>query len=249
MAMQEIYLRNANETEARGPYGIEQLLSLAETGAITAETLIYDATTEQWVPLGTNRELMSQVFPEKKKLSLKAKEFKALNQPDEGARAITVDDMLAAAEGRTAETSDKRNPEDAMLRAARLGMWGATLALLASAAGEILPSVGALMSADLNQLIARPLVFLGLVDVVFAVLLVLGMASIYPLLRFRAAFGFGLVGLIFFTHGSNLPLLGLGAGSAGLYLCTVCTSVLPACIAAAAGILGMGSAAWFLLSA
>ena len=45
-----------------------------------------------------NPELMAVVFPEKKKLGLKAKEIKTLNKPDENAKAITVDDMLAAAE-------------------------------------------------------------------------------------------------------------------------------------------------------
>src|SRR5882762_4188400 len=143
MAMQEIYIRNESDTEAKGPYGLEQLTSLAETGGITAETLIYDAATEQWVTLGSNAEMMAAVFPEKKKLNLKAKEIKTLNKPDEGAKAITVDDMLAAAEGRTDETADKKNPEAAMMRAAKVGMWGAILALAVSAAGEILPSVDA----------------------------------------------------------------------------------------------------------
>jgi hypothetical protein len=205
--MQEIYFRNADETEARGPYGIEQMLSLAETGAVTAGTLIYDATSDQWVPLGTNRELMAQVFPEKKKLTLKAKEFKALNTPDTNARAITVDEMLAAAEGRTNETADKKNPDEAMMQAARIGTWAAALSLVASAAGEILPSVPALMSADLAKIIARPLVLLGAVDAAFAVMLLLGMVGIYPLLRFRAAFGFGVIGILFTLRDRASPSL------------------------------------------
>ena len=67
---QELYIRNATDTEAKGPYGAEQLLSLAETGGLTAETLYYDATTEQWATVGSNAELMGQVFPEKKKLKV-----------------------------------------------------------------------------------------------------------------------------------------------------------------------------------
>lgn len=244
MATPEIYIRNETDTEARGPYGIEQLVSLAETGGITAETLIYDATAEQWVALSTNAELMAQVFPEKKKLNLKAKEIKTLNKPDANAKAITVDDMLAAAEGRTDETSDKKNPEGAMLRATRVGMWAAILALLASAAGEILPSTDALLSAELDQIIAHPLVVLGVVDGIFAVLLILGMSNIYPLLRFRAAFGFGLVGFMFYTQGLNLPLIEIAVGAAGLYLCTIFTSLLPVTIAAAAGVIGLGAVAW-----
>lgn len=248
MATQEIYIRNETDTEARGPYGIEQLVSLAETGGITAETLVYDATAEQWVALGSKPELMAEVFPEKKKLSLKAKEIKTLNKPDENAKAITVDDMLAAAEGRTDETSDKKNPEGAMMRATRVGMWAAIVALLASAAGEILPSTDALMSMELDQIIAHPLVVLGVVDGIFAVLLVLGMSSIYPLLRFRAAFGLGLVGLMFYTQGLSLPLIELAVGSVGLYLCTIFTSMLPVAIAAATGVAGLGAVAWGFIS-
>jgi len=39
MATQEFYVRNESETEARGPFNLEQLLSLAENGQVTAETL------------------------------------------------------------------------------------------------------------------------------------------------------------------------------------------------------------------
>ena len=63
MAMQEIYLRNATDTEARGPFNLEQLTSLADAGQVTAETLIYDTAAEQWVALGTNAELMAAAFP------------------------------------------------------------------------------------------------------------------------------------------------------------------------------------------
>src|SRR4051812_3019899 len=144
MATQELYIRNASETEARGPYNYEQLTSLAETGGVTPETLIYDATTEQWVALNSNAELMAVAFPEKKKLILKAKEIKTLNKSDENAKAITVDDMLAAAEGRTSDTADKKDPAIAMARAAKIGMWSAVVTLIAAAAGEILPGTDAL---------------------------------------------------------------------------------------------------------
>jgi len=248
MAMQEIYIRNATDTEAKGPYGAEQLVSLAETGGITAETLIYDATTEQWVTLGSNAELMAVVFPEKKKLILKAKEIKTLNKQDENAKAITVDDMLAAAEGRTDETSDKKNPEIAMMRAAKVGMWSIILALVVNAAGEILPGVDALMSMAPDEIIAHPLVLLGAVDVVLAVLLGLGMVTLYPFVRFRAALGFGLLGFIFYVQGHPVGLIEIAVASAGLYLCTIFTSLLPVIIAAAAALLGAAAVAWGFIS-
>jgi hypothetical protein len=248
MATQEIYIRNASETEARGPYNHEQLTSLAETGGITPETLIYDATTEQWVALGTNAELMAVAFPEKKKLALKAKEIKSLNKTEENAKAITVDDMLAAAEGRTSDTSDKQNPEIAMARAAKIGMWAAIVTLVAAAAGEILPGTDALLSMDSAKILAQPLVVLGTVDIVLAVLLGLGMSSLYPFIRFRAMLGFGLIGFMGYAQGLHLPVIEVAVGSAGLYLCTVFVSFLPVLLAAAAGVLGMGALAWSFIS-
>ena len=244
----EIYIRNSNETEARGPFNVDQVSSLADAGQVTAETLVYDPTTEQWVALGDNANLMAAVFPEKKKLILKAKEIKTLNQREENAKAITVNDMLAAAEGRTEDTLGKADPQIAMMRAAKIGMLGATLALLAAAAGEILPGTEALMSMDPAKLIAQPLVLLGVLDIILTVLLALGMASLYPLVRFRAALGLGLLGFMFYSQGMNMLLLHVAVGSVGLYLCTVVVSVIPAILVAAAGIAGMGTLSWYFLS-
>lgn len=247
MATQELYIRNATETEARGPFNVQQVADLAEAGQVTGETLVYDATTEQWVALSSNAELMASVFPEKKKLNLKAKEIKTLNRPDDAAKPITVHDMLDAAEGRTDDTKGKSNPEIAMMRAARIGMIAGTTALVLAAAGEILPGTDALMSMEVDKLIAKPLVLLGVADIALAVLLALGMVTLYPVIRFRAALGLGLMGFMFYAQGLSTPLIGVAAGSVGLYLCTLCTSLIPALIAAIAAVGGMGLLAWFMI--
>lgn len=247
MAMQELYLRNATETEARGPFNVQQVADLAEAGQVTADTLIYDANSEQWVALSSNAELMEQVFPQKKKLVLKQKEIKTLNKQDEGAKPITVNDMLDAAEGRTDDTKGKSDPEIAMARAAKIGMIGAIATLVASAAALILPGTEALMSMEAAKLIQKPLVLLGALDLILAVLLGLGMTTLYPFVRFRAALGLGILGFMFYAQGETTPLLAVAAGSTGLYLCTVFVSIVPAIIAAAAGVAGMGFLAWQIL--
>jgi hypothetical protein len=248
MAMQELYIRNATETEARGPFSAAQVADLAEAGQVTAATLVYDATTEQWVELGSQPELMAAVFPEKKKLSLKAKEIKTLNRPDEDVKPITVGEMLDQAEGRTDDTKGKSDPQIAMMRAAKIGMYGAIATLVIAAAGAILPATDVLLAPETGKLLAQPLVVLGVADLALAVLLGLGVTSLYPVIRFRAALGFGLLGFMFFAQGQTVPLLAALAGSAGLYLCTVFVSVVPAAVAAAAGVGGMGLLAWQLLS-
>lgn len=248
MGTQEIYIRNANETEARGPFTAQQLADLAEAGQVTPATLIYDAITEQWIELGTNPALMNAVYPPKKKLTFKETKVTTLNKPTEDSRPISVDDMLAAAEGRTADTRDKADPEIAMARAARIGMWGAVLTLVLAAGGEILPGSAALMSMEGGELLAQPLVILGVIDLGLAVLLALGMTSLYPFVRFRAALGLGLVGFTLFAQGQQPPLLYVVAGSIGLYCCTIFTNLLLTLIAVLAALGGMGLLSWFLLN-
>lgn len=248
MAMQELYIRNETDTEARGPFNLQQVADLAEAGQVTDETLVYDATTEQWVTLGSNAELKAAIFPEKKKLSLKAKEIKTLNKQDDTAKPITVNDMLDAAEGRTDDTKGKEDPEVAMARAAKIGMIGAIFTLVLSAAAGILPSTEALMSMDPAKLLAQPLVVLGVVDLALAVLLGLGMTTLYPFVRFRAALGCGLAGIVCYVQGETLPLLAVAAGSAGLYLATVFVSLIPVILAVAAGVGGMALFGWLSLA-
>ncbi|MEY2877715.1 MAG: hypothetical protein RLZZ15_95 [Verrucomicrobiota bacterium] len=247
MASQELYIRNATDTEARGPYGSEQLVSLAAGGQVTPETLVYDATAEQWVALSTNAELMAELFPEKKKLSLKAKEFKSLNQPDDKAKPISVDELLAAAEGRTDDTADRKDPEIAMMRAARLGTWSATLALAAAAVAALVPNLDTLTSGEFARLVTAPILLLGLADAGLALALGLGVVSIYPFVRFRAALGLGWLGLVFWLQGQSLPLVAVVVGSVGLYLATITVSLVPVIVAGTAAVGGMGALAWLLL--
>jgi hypothetical protein len=248
MGTQELYIRNATDTEARGPFTVQQLVDLAEAGQVTAETFVYDATAEQWVTIGSNAELLATVFPPKKKLGLKAKEIKTLNKEDEKAKPITVTDMLDAAHGRTDDTKDKADPQDAMMLAAKIGMIGAVASLVAAAASTLLPGADALMSFDADKLLAHPLALLGALDLVLAVLLGLGMSVLYPFIRFRAALGLGLGGFMLYAQSQPTALTALAVGSAGLYLCTVFVSRLPAILAAAAGVGGFGYLAWSTLA-
>jgi hypothetical protein len=249
MAMEEIYIRSESETEARGPFNLEQLVSLADTGQVTAETLYYDATTEQWSALGSNEELMNEILPQRKKLKIKTKtKLTLLNEEGDSSPPITVDEMLAAAEGRTAETAGRQDPAIAMARAAAIGRWAVILMLLLSAFGELLPAQDAVMSMDPMRLLPYPMVFLGAIDLVLATLLGLGVISLYPMVRFRAALGLGFVGFIFWTQGQVTPLFYLAGGSCGLYLSTIFVTYMPVFCAGALGLAGLGAVAWVLIS-
>jgi hypothetical protein len=248
MATQEYYIREASENEARGPYNLEQLVSLAETGQVTIETLWYDPALEDWALIGNNDALRASLFPEKRKLRMKAKDVAPTVKHADAQAPITVEDMLAGAEGRTSDTKDKVDPKIMQAHAARIGMWAAVFCLVLAAAGEILPAADAIAAMDVTKILAQPLAFLGAADLFMAVMLGLGVVQFYPFVRFRAALGLGFFGLVFFTQGQTVPILTVAMGSVGMYFATVWVDMLPILVVSAIGLVGAAGTAYFLLS-
>lgn len=249
MATQEFYVRNASETEARGPFTHEHLVSLAETGQITKETLYYDAGKEQWVPIHENAELVAIAFPEKAALKLKGKtKLKTGNLPETNAAPISVDDMLAAAEGRTPDTQDRLDPTIARERAAAIGLYATIVLLIISSAALMLPSVDILARLDLGALLLQPLALLGIFNLFLALLLILQVTQAYRFVRFSATLGIGLVGFLLWTRDQTIPLAAFTLGSVGLYLCTVLVNFVGIGMAAGLGLAGMLGYAFFALT-
>jgi hypothetical protein len=244
MANQEIYIRGANDTEARGPFTMEQLVSLVESDdpakGVTAETYFYDATTEQWLLISSSAEMKAALWPEKKKMGFKQKEFQVVNEdkPD-SVPPITVQQFLAAAEGKTDDTKDKKDKSVMMMSAAIWGTRSAAAISLLSAVALILPNIDALISLDFAKIAEKPFIFVGLVDAGIGLLLLLGVITIYPFVRFRAAFGLGFLGFLFMTQGQLTPMIAVAAGSTGLYFCTIFLSNIPLAVAALVGLGGM----------
>jgi len=242
MDTQEFYIRHASETDARGPYNLEEMVSLAETGSVTVETLYYDATTERWAVIGDNPAVKTGIFPEKKKLTIKAGETLGSNNKPKADNLApsTVDDMLAAAEGLSDDTKHKRSGEITTSRPTAIGMWAIVVMFVLSSAGGMLPAVDVPMSLDPMKIATNPLALIGVIDLVFAVFIGLGMIKLYPAVRFRAALGLGFFGLIFFIQGLHAPMLAAIAGSVSLYLCTIFISMVPVIISAGVGITALG---------
>lgn len=249
MAPQEFYIRNESDTEARGPFNFEQLSSLAENGQVDKDTVYYDAEAEKWVKVGSDSELMAQLFPEKKKLKVRPKEeIQSLNTSSESAPPIEVGDMLAAAEGRSADTKDKADPREALARAARLGMWANTATLLISGLALLAPSIDTLVSGDYEKLLTQPFAILGAVDLLLFLMMLLQAVAIYPFIRFRAALGAGFLGLFFYAQGEPQTALYAVLGCVGIYFSTIFTNLFAVMLTAALGIGGMGAFAWAVLN-
>ena len=240
MANQEIYVRGATDSEARGPFTMEQLVSLVEAGQVSTETYFYDALTEQWLLISSSPEMKALLWPEKKKMGFKQKDFKLVNEDRANSETpITVQQFLAAAEGKTEDTKDKQDKSVMMMNASIWGTRSAAVISLLSATALILPGIDSVIAMDLTKMAQTPLVFLGLVDVVIGLLLLLGVISLYPFVRFRAVFGLGFMGFLFITQGQLTPLIAVAAGSVGLYFCTIFLSYIPLAVAALMGLGGM----------
>lgn len=238
---QEYYIRNASETEARGPFNHEQLLSLAENGQVDPDTFYYDAGTEAWTPVSGNADLMATLFPAKKLLRVKAKDagqMKTLNTISEDERAITVDDMLLAAEGRTEDTKDSADPAIQQSRAASLGSYSVLGMLLITSAAYVLPHIDLLIALDLPGILAVPLVLLGLFNLVLAICILLGAVSTYPLIRFAAMLGVGFAGTLFYLNDQPTLALATLATGVGIYFCTILLNLWGLVLFSSAGLLG-----------
>jgi hypothetical protein len=131
-----------------------------------------------------------------------------------------------------------------MARAASLGRHAATAALLLSAAASLFPLREPILALDHAKLLPQPYAWIGFSDLLLALFLALGVTSCYPLIRFRAAAGLGLVGFTFYAQGYGLDLTFVTGGCVGLFLSTIVVRMRPAIIAAALAVGGMGLLAW-----
>jgi hypothetical protein len=249
MATQEFYIRNASETEAHGPFTQEQLVSLAEAGKVDPQTLYYEAGTEQWISIGANADLKAIVFPEKRRLTIKPKDrIESVNAAADLAPPLSVNDMLAAAEGRTAETRDKRDKSISMERAARLGRYACIIMLFLSASGLLVPWIEQIVSFDWQTLVAQPTVYFGFFDFFLMIFLLLGEMSLYPVVRFRCALGLGFLAIIFWCQGEVVPIITLAAGAFGLYLSTIFVSYVALALFSGIGLAGMLAFAYYMVT-
>ncbi len=249
MATQEFYIRNASETEAHGPFTQEQLISLAEAGKVDPQTLYYEAGTEQWISIGANPELKAQIFPDKRRLTIKPKDrIDAVNSPADQAPPLSVNDMLAAAEGRTSETRDKRDKTISYERAALIGRYACTGMLFLSMVGLLVPAIEPIVAFDWPTLITQPAVYFGAFDLILMLALALGAINMYPVVRFRCALGIGFLGIIFWCQGDIVPVIMLSAGAVGLYLSTIFVTYIALALVSSIGLAGMLAFAYYMIT-
>lgn len=248
--MQEYYIRQEGDEDSRGPFTLDQLASLVEAGQVSRQTYYYDSISEKWVEIQSNAELVAALFPTKKKLTIKPKEHVAsINTPKkEEDKPITVEEMLAAAEGETAETRGRRDLTPRKAMAARWGMRAMALMFLISSAGLLLLHMDAVLSLEYGTIMTNPFILIGLADLLLGLLLFLEVTSIYWVVRFRAALGLGFFGFLFWADGNLMPVAALTVASVAAFLTTLTVNVGAVIVLAVLGLAGMGGFAYFLVN-
>ncbi|MEO0510213.1 MAG: GYF domain-containing protein [Verrucomicrobiota bacterium] len=225
--MAEYYIRTPEQDESRGPFDVAKLATLADAGQITENTLYYDETKEEWIPIALNEELKTHVFPEREKLSLKIEdnEDSSENEEAEEEDGINVEDMLKAAEADTKETRHLRQSQKSFERAVALASMTLGLMMLLSAVSFIFPHLAIIQGAVDEQLYSSlpnyPFLLLGVFDLFMAVLLLLSVTDIYPLIRGRSMIGLGFGVYLGWAIGDPQLMLLFGLGGIGVFLATI----------------------------
>ena len=246
--MADYYIRTPENAESRGPFNIPKLLTLAEAGQISENTLYFDEGKEEWVPIALNTELKDQVFPQKKKMELKV-DVNAGEQAegvggDDEVTEINVEDMLAAAEADTPETRHLKQAKKSLNQAAAIASTGLGVVSLGAAIGLIVPHMsiisGIINEGNLARMINYPFLMLGIFDLLIAIFLFLSVTDIYPVARARAAFGVGFGVYVCWSMGMPLLMLAWGLGSLGLFLGTISQRISLMLLSIIVGVSGHG---------
>ncbi len=259
---EEYYIRQPDSEEARGPFSVDKLASLAEADQVDTETLYYVEDSEEWLSIVSNENLRLEVFPEKKKLTLRPKtseDLNLINVEEDETPAVTVEEMLAAAEGATDETKHVKERVRLREKAAALSLPAIGLIMLLSAFNAMFPNFDVITRVideeDYMALLQYPLPVVGLFDLAMAVFLFLSVTEIFPMLRFRAALGLGYFGFFHWAQwhtgdpNSFFLMVTAVAGSLGIFVCTLTLNFLLMVVSAFLGIVGMGGYAYFMFFA
>lgn len=244
--MAEYHIRKPDSENAQGPYDLPQLQGLLENGIITPDYLYFDESAGQWKAFAENADLKEALFPEEKRLILKKREKKStgLNATDSESKEISVDEMLANAEGQTEETKHLTESIKWQERAASICLPGMAAIFLLSAAGAMLPELSFIAELfrekEWFRLLSHPLMILALVDLFLALCCILGATDAFPIVRFRAAVGLGYFGYVYWAFGDPHASIAVIVASAALFMATLSLNFILTLACVVSGIAGMG---------
>ena len=255
--MNDYYIRTPEQDESRGPFNIPKLLTLAEAGQVTENTLYYDEEKEEWIPIALNEELKAQVFPKSESLKLRLGTSgqdgtSSQEGADEDGEEINVEKLLKAAEADTEETRHLKRSQKSFERAVALASLTLGLMMILSAISFLIPHLDAIQGAvnegTYTNLFNYPFLLVGVFDLIMAVLLLLSVTEVYPVIRGRSMLGFGFGVYLGWALGDPLIMLAFGLGGAGVFLATISQRLSLMILAIAMGVGGNGALAFLAIN-
>ncbi|MGF1453651.1 MAG: hypothetical protein ACFB21_16455 [Opitutales bacterium] len=249
--MNEYYIRQPDSEEARGPYDLGRIGDLIEAGKADVTTLYYDEDREDWLPLIDNPDFREILFPEKRRLGLRAREVvDRVNEDDEDEEEpVTVDEFLKHATGSSDETGNTSAREHQRATFASIGAMVLGFSMLFSAVYLLYPNYGFLQSliseSDWLGLALAPFVWVGVLDLFLALCCFLSATEVYPLLRFRVLAGAAYYAYIFWAWEEPFTLAASVIAGISMWVLSMATGVLPVVIGAAGSLGGMAALIYF----
>ncbi len=119
---------------------------------------------------------------------------------------LEVTKMLALAEGRADDPSGK-SPREKQAAVAFFGLRFLTLFFICSILAMAYIEMDLIMTADAIEMAKSPFLIVAVFDLIIAATLLLQVTEVYPLLRFRAAIGAGLLTMLFYSSGDTILLI------------------------------------------
>jgi len=266
-------VRAPNSENVDGPFTIEQLRELASSELVNSETLYKTDEMDDFQPIGEESELWSQIKA-KPKATLKLRSRESAPEPETSeqggpdpskaakkkpsteeappptSESGNIDEMLAAAEGNTAQTRHVKMLRKSRERAVAVLLPGVVLMLFLSIGGIVQPVweplAEMIKSGDysIGLLFDNWTLAFAIADLFLAIGIGLGQTALFPLLRFRAALGLGFFAYLFYSRGDPMAIAALTTLQLGMLGSTLCTRFSSTLISVLAGIAGGGFFIW-----
>lgn len=251
----EYYIRQPESEDARGPFDLQRIADLVEANQADQSTLYYDEDRDDWLPIMENFEMREIVFPEKRHLTLKSKEVvnSVSDLDEEAGHELTVDEMFAAAEGRTEETKHLKTKQKWAEKAASLTLPGLGLMFLLIGVSLLYPKYEVIVALwkdfDVLLFVQNPWLIIGLIDAFLMLCCFLSVSEAFPLIRIRVMLGLGYFGYVYWSWQDFPSMLATIVASIAIYMCTASLNFLVVSLAIIAGIAASGALAFYAIMA
>lgn len=250
--MTEYYIRQPESEDARGPFDLQRIADLVEANQADVSTLYYDEDRDDWLPIVDNFAMREVVFPEKRHLTLKSKDvIDTVNFMEEETKAVSVDEMLAAAEGKTPETKHLKARQQLAEKAASLTLPALGIMLLLITVSLIYPKWEAIellwKDPSVMNLMQHPWLLIGFMDAFLMLCCFLSVTDAFPLIRFRVMLGLGYFGYLYWAWQDIPSMAATITASLAIYLCTASLNFFVICLAMISGIAASGALAFLAI--